>query len=198
MVEKSISCPQCSYSMWPQILFSTLYSSLNVDYSFMDEKNYPNFRKVFKSLIISWVVMVMQEHINFSAKHGSWIVVKKMALDEHTADEDIARILLSIRETLNNKIYEYLGKDFDLDTLEKWTEEIVPSGRLSEEKIAEALKTLKSPKTTKRLKELTTEKQKLEVYKGLLTELVLQRLKLNTLQLKALEKYVDNKNRRLE
>lgn len=164
----------------------------------MDEKNYPHFRKVFKSLIISGVVMVMQEHINFSAKHGSWIVVKKMALDEHTADEDIARILLSIRETLNNKIYEYLGKDFDLDTLEKWAEEIVPSGRLSEEKIAEALKTLKSPKTTKRLKELTTEKQKLEVYRGLLTELVLQRLKLNTLQLKALEKYVDNKNRRLE
>jgi hypothetical protein len=141
--------------------------------------------------------MVMQEHINFSAKHGSWIVVKKMALDEHTADEDIARILLSIRETLNNKIYDYLRSDFELETLEQWADEIVPGGRLSEEKIAEVFKTLKSPKTTKRLKEFTTDKHKLEVYKGLLTELVLQRLKLNTLELKPLEKYVDSKHRRL-
>jgi hypothetical protein len=90
-----------------------------------------------------------------------------------------------------------LRSDFELETLEQWADEIVPGGRLSEEKIAEVFKTLKSPKTTKRLKEFTTDKHKLEVYKGLLTELVLQRLKLNTLELKPLEKYVDSKHRRL-
>jgi hypothetical protein len=51
---------------------------------------------------------------------------------------------------------------------------------------------------TKFLKELTDDKNKLEVYKGLVMELVLSKLKLAELNIKALDKYIDDKHRRLE
>jgi len=140
----------------------------------------------------------MDDHISFSAKKGSWIAVKKMAVDENTGDDDVARILLSIRDTVSPKIYQYLGEDFNVGELEKMAEEAVPSGRLNEEKIIAAIKSTKSPKTTKRLKEFTDDKKKLEIFKGLYAELVMARLKLPGLNLKALDKYLDEKYRRLE
>lgn len=139
----------------------------------------------------------MEEHVNFSAKYKSWVVVKKMKVEEENEDADVGRLLLSIRETLNNKIYEFLGEEFEIKDLEKEADELVPPGRLKEEQIAAVLKALRSPKTTKMLKGFTEEKLKLEVYKQLFTELVMQRLKLNTLTTKALDKYLDDKSRRL-
>jgi len=139
----------------------------------------------------------MEEHVNFSAKYKSWVVVKKMKVEEENEDADVGRLLLSIRETLDNKIYEFLGEEFEIKDLEKEADELVPSGRLKEEQIAAVLKALRSPKTTKMLKGFTEEKLKLEVYKQLFTELVMQRLKLNTLTTKALDKYLDDKSRRL-
>ena len=140
----------------------------------------------------------MDEHISFSAKHKAWIAVKKTSIDENTDDLDIARILISIRDSLDNKIFQYLEGDFDMKTLEEKVAEIVPSGRANEAAIASALKEAKSPKMTKFLKELTDDKNKLEVYKGLVMELVLSKLKLAELNIKALDKYIDDKHRRLE
>ncbi|MHC1604615.1 MAG: DUF2666 family protein [Candidatus Methanofastidiosia archaeon] len=140
----------------------------------------------------------MDDQINFSAKHGKWIAVKKMTIDEDTQRIDVARLLLSIRETLNNKIYAYLDEEFDLPKLEKEASGLVPQGRLSEDKIASILREVKSPKTTRMLKELTDNKNKLEIYKALYTELVLERLKLPQLNTKALDKYLNEKNRALK
>lgn len=139
----------------------------------------------------------MEDHISFSAKYKSWIVVKKMKVDENIEDIDVGRILLSIRDTIDGKIYELLQGDFDIEGLKKIVDEIVPSGKLNEEQMASALKTAKSPKATKMLKELTEEKLKLEVYKGLLVEMVVQKLNLSMLALKSLDKYLDDKSRRL-
>jgi hypothetical protein len=140
----------------------------------------------------------MDEHISFSAKHKAWIAVKKTSIDENTDELDIARILISIRDSLDNKIFQYLEGDFDMKALEEKVAEIVPSGRANEAAIASALKEAKSPKMTKFLKELTDDKNKLEVYKGLVMELVLSKLKLAELNIKALDKYIDDKHRRLE
>ncbi|MBN1785794.1 MAG: DUF2666 family protein [Candidatus Methanofastidiosa archaeon] len=142
-------------------------------------------------------MIIMEDHISFSTKYKSWIVVKKMKVDENIEDIDVGRILLSIRDTIDGKIYELLQGDFDIEGLKKIVDEIVPSGKLNEEQMASALKTAKSPKATKMLKELTEEKLKLEVYKGLLVEMVVQKLNLSMLALKSLDKYLDDKSRRL-
>jgi len=139
----------------------------------------------------------MDDHITFSAKYKSWITVKKMKIDENTDDLDIARLLFSVRETVNNKIYPFLEEEFNVLALEEKVSEIVPSGKLKEEEIAAALKALKSPKTTRMLKEFTSDKNKLEVYKGLFSELVLRKLSMNMVSIKALDKYMNAKNRRL-
>jgi len=139
----------------------------------------------------------MEEHINFSAKYKSWVVVKKMKVEDEIEDVDVSRLLLSIRDTLDSKIFEFLEEDFDVKGLEREADELVPPGRLKEEQIAAVLKAVNSPKTTKMLKGFTEEKLKLEVYKRLYTEIVLQKLKLKTMEIKVLDKYLDDKNRRL-
>ena len=140
----------------------------------------------------------MDEHISFSAKHKSWIAVKKTSIDENTDDLDIARILISIRDSLDAKISQYLEGEFDIKALEEKAEEIVPAGRVNEAAMATALKEAKSPKMTKFLKELTDDKNKLEVYKGLMMEMVVSKLKLAEINIKALDKFIDAKHRRLE
>lgn len=140
----------------------------------------------------------MDEHISFSAKHKSWIAVKKTSIDENTDDLDIARILISIRDSLDTKILQYLEGEFDIKALEGKAAEIVPSGRANEAAMATALKDAKSPKMTRFLKELTDDKNKLEVYKGLMMEMVVSKLKLAEINIKALDKFIDAKHRRLE
>lgn len=51
------------------------------------------------------------DHINFTAKHGSWIVVKRLMIDEKTSPIDVARVLASINETITLKIPIYAGID---------------------------------------------------------------------------------------
>ncbi|AFK21742.1 DUF2666 family protein [Pyrococcus sp. ST04] len=50
-----------------------------------------------------------EDHINFTAKYGRWIVVKRLIIDEKTPLLDIARLLASINETAINKIPEFAG-----------------------------------------------------------------------------------------
>ncbi|ASJ17537.1 hypothetical protein A3L04_00855 [Thermococcus chitonophagus] len=52
-----------------------------------------------------------EEHVNFTAKYGRWIVVKRLIIDEKTPMLDIARLLASINETAVNKIQEFVRID---------------------------------------------------------------------------------------
>ncbi|RLF95001.1 DUF2666 domain-containing protein [Thermococci archaeon] len=132
----------------------------------------------------------MEDKINFFAKHEKWIVVKKMDIDENTEKIDIARLLISIRDTVNKKIFEYFDEEFDLQKIENIISDIVPDGKLSEEKIAEIFKKLKSPIVTKRLE---GDKLKKEISKQILTEKVLQKIKLKTLDAETIDKYIRKK-----
>ncbi|WP_461862702.1 DUF2666 family protein [Thermococcus sp.] len=58
------------------------------------------------------------EHINFTAKHGSWIVVKRLIIDEKTPLADVARILASINETITLKLPVYAG--IDMEGINSW------------------------------------------------------------------------------
>jgi len=132
----------------------------------------------------------MEDKINFFAKHGKWIVAKKIDIDESTEKIDIARLLISIRETVNEKIFEYFDEDFDLQKIENIVSDLVPNRKLTEEKIAEILKKLKSPSVTKKLE---GDKLKKEIAKQILTERVLQKIKLKTLDAKTIDKYIRKK-----
>ncbi|ANF23239.1 DUF2666 family protein [Thermococcus piezophilus] len=59
-----------------------------------------------------------EDHINFTAKHGRWIVVKRLMIDDKTPMADVARILASINETITLKLPIYAG--IDLDGIDAW------------------------------------------------------------------------------
>lgn len=54
-----------------------------------------------------------EDHINFTAKHGKWIVVKRLIIDEKTPLLDVARLLASINETVTLKLPAYAHIDLE-------------------------------------------------------------------------------------
>lgn len=137
------------------------------------------------------ITVKREEGIQFRARKGDWFVVKKMEIDENTEDIDIARLLISIDETLDRKILEYLP--FDMKKLEEIADEIYKKkGRVKEEDILEAIKKLKSPKITRRLKEITDSKEGVEILRIILNRMVLERLGIKTrIDTKLIEKFIE-------
>ncbi|MBO8175725.1 MAG: DUF2666 family protein [Thermococcus sp.] len=64
------------------------------------------------------VLPYKEDHINFTAKHGSWIVVKRLMIDEKTPLADVARIFASINETITAKLPIYAK--IDLKGIDEW------------------------------------------------------------------------------
>jgi hypothetical protein len=58
------------------------------------------------------------DHVNFTAKHGKWIVVKRLIIDDATPMADVARLLASINETVTAKLPVYAG--IDVEGIEKY------------------------------------------------------------------------------
>lgn len=54
-----------------------------------------------------------EEHINFTAKHGKWIAVRRLIIDDKTPMADVARLLAAINESLTLKIPVYAGIDVE-------------------------------------------------------------------------------------
>ena len=132
------------------------------------------------------------EKIQFRAKKGKWFVVKKMDIDENTKDIDVARLLTTINETVQKKIYEFLP--FDLKKLEEIADEIYQKkkGRVKEEDITNALAKLKSPSTTRKLNSITESKEGKEILKIILNNIILERLGIKTrLDTKLIDKYME-------
>lgn len=141
--------------------------------------------------VISITVKREDEGIQFRARKGNWFVVKKMEIDENTEDIDIARLLISIDETLDRKILEYLP--FDMKKLEEIADEIYKKrGRVKEEDILEAIKKLKSPRITRKLKEITESKEGVEILRVILNRMVLERLGIKTrIDTKLIERFME-------
>ncbi|ASJ01254.1 DUF2666 domain-containing protein [Thermococcus gorgonarius] len=57
------------------------------------------------------VLPFASDHINFTAKHGKWIVVKRLIIDDSTQMADVARLLASINETITTKLPVYANID---------------------------------------------------------------------------------------
>jgi len=133
------------------------------------------------------------DHVSFTAKHKGWIVAKRMEIDEKAEDIDVARLLISIRDTFTHKIYEYLNTDINIQFIEEMVDEIVPSGRLTEEKISSILATLKGRTVTRKLSEIADTKEKKDIAKAILVEKVLAKMNLAELTPKMIDKYAEKR-----
>lgn len=59
-----------------------------------------------------------EEHVNFTAKHGRWIAVRRLIIDEKTPMADVARLLAAINESLTLKLPVYA--DIDVKGIEEY------------------------------------------------------------------------------
>lgn len=137
------------------------------------------------------------DEVSFIAQVGNWVVIKKQKVEPGTKKMEVARILASIRSTMDKKIWDFMRDDFDLAKLDGLAQEIVgEKGKISEERMAGILAKLGSPGTGKRIGELTQTKNGKEIAKMYLTNRVLE---LANLRIHAdpdiIQKYVDEKEK---
>jgi len=99
------------------------------------------------------------ERVEFFANKGKWVVVKKLKVTEKTDELDIARFLASVNETMDRKMYEFLGTAMDLEALdaiaaeccgaEKGKKGYSVKGRMSDERMQQAIAATRSVKVSK-------------------------------------------------
>jgi len=135
-----------------------------------------------------------KQMVHFLGNYGSWKCVKRMEVEELTEDFDIAMLLLSMRESFNNKIYDYMSDKFDMESLNGLVEDIIPKkARFKEEDIAATLSKLNSPDFLKDLERISPDPNAKDILKRIAAEKTLTELKLPLLNAKMVEKYIEKK-----
>ncbi|MEN6379568.1 MAG: DUF2666 family protein [Methanofastidiosum sp.] len=135
-----------------------------------------------------------KEMVHFLGNYSGWKCVKRMEVEELTEDFDIAMLLLSMRESFNNKIYDYMSDKFDMESLDGLVEDIIPKkGRFKEEDIASTLSKLNSPDFLSGLQRISPDPNATEILKRVAAEKTLTSLKLPLLNAKMIEKYIEKK-----
>lgn len=150
----------------------------------------------------------MAQEIVFSAEVGSWVCVKKHKVEPNTKKVEVSRALASIHDSMDRKIWEYLGEDFPLEQLDKIAYEIsgaqfdakkkewLVKGKVSETQLSEVLAKLNNPRTSKKINEVLNPKTNngLEISKAYITRRVLDLLGFRIeLDPKTVDKYLDEK-----
>lgn len=151
----------------------------------------------------------MTDEIVFSAQVGNWVCIKKGKLDEDAKKVEVSRVLASVHESMDRKIWEFLKEDFPLEELDKIAYEITGAvynekkkdwlveGRVSEQKLAEALAKLNNPTVGRRINELLkpTTKNGPEIAKSYLSRKVIDLLGIRIeLDSGIVEKYIKEKS----
>jgi len=114
----------------------------------------------------------MTDEILFSAQVGSWVCIKKGKLEADAKKVEVSRILASVHESMDRKIWDFLKEDFPLEELDKIAYEITGAaynekkkdwlveGKVKEERLSQALAKLSSPTTSRRINDVLTTKTK--------------------------------------
>jgi hypothetical protein len=126
----------------------------------------------------------MEERVEFFAQKGPWVVVKKLKVTPETSDLDVVRFLASVQETMGRKTFEFLGKAMDLEKLdaiaaeccgaEKAKDSYATKGRLSDDRMQEAIAAIKSVKTSKAINDAVTGKVARDVARVYVTRRALE------------------------
>lgn len=104
--------------------------------------------------------MEENESIEFSAKYGSWIAIKKQTIRSDTKPEEIAMQLASIKQMIDRKSFEVLG--IDMDSLNAYSEKVTSGMRKGSESLAEAVKRLGSQESKDAVQKACNGKKELE------------------------------------
>jgi hypothetical protein len=149
----------------------------------------------------------MADEVQFTAQVGKWVCVKKQKVPDG-AKIEVSRALASIHDSMDRKIWEFLGEEFDLEALDKIAYEVAGAefdekkkkwlvkGRVSEQQIINALAKLKSPALT-RSADISTKNGK-AIAKAYVTRKVLDILGFQIeLNPKTVEKYLEEKSKLL-
>jgi len=149
------------------------------------------------------------DEVNFSAQVGSWVCRKKGKLEADSKKVEVSRILASVHESMDRKIWDFLREDFPLEELDKIAYEIAGAvynekkkdwlveGKVTEERLAEALAKLNSPATTRRINDVLATKTKngVEIAKSYLSRKVIDLLGIRIeLDPGIVEKYIKEKS----
>ena len=138
---------------------------------------------------------VNKQMVHFLGNYRGWKCVKRMEVEDLTDDLDIAMLLLSIRESFNNKIYDYLSDRFDMKSLDLIVEAIIPKkSRFKEEDIAITLTKLNSQEFISSLGKISQDPRTTDILKRIAAEKTLIKLKLTHLNAKMVEKYIEKKS----
>jgi len=112
------------------------------------------------------------DEIVFSAQVGNWVCVKKEKPEPGTRKVEVARILASIHDSMDRKIWDSLKDDFPLEELDKIAYEITGAvynekkkewlveGKATEERLSQSLAKLNSSATSRRINEIIPIKTK--------------------------------------
>lgn len=96
------------------------------------------------------------DQVKFQAKIDDWVCIKKGKFDENTDDIQAAKLLASIYDSFNRKIWEYVGTEVDLEELDQIAYDVTGAeydedkdeyrieGRVTNDQIAEAMQAVKS------------------------------------------------------
>lgn len=151
----------------------------------------------------------MTNEVNFSAQVGSWVCIKKGKVEDNASKVEVSRILASVHESMDRKIWDFLKDDFPLEELDKIAYEVTGAaynekkkdwrveGKVTEERLAMALAKLSSPATTRRINEALTIKSKNgpEIAKSYLSRKVIDLLGIRIeLDPSVVEKYIKEKS----
>ena len=127
------------------------------------------------------------DEVKFEASIGKWVCIKKGKMEQGTDKIEAARVLASIHDSMDRKIWEFISDEINLEELDKIAYEITGAqynekkkkwelkGRKSEAQIAESLAKCNSPSTTKKMN-LPNNKHALEIAKSYLTRKTLDLL----------------------
>lgn len=120
----------------------------------------------------------MEDTIQFIAKHGDWVVVKKTKPHENSPLEN-ALFLSSVLATIYGRLEDYLHEAFDLSELDRTVEEIVKGKRASANTIGEVISAVNGPKVSKiingLIEGLDLQKKEKEAVKSLLKAYALRK-----------------------
>ena len=101
-----------------------------------------------------------EDHIDFLAKYGDWIAIKRMSIHSNTTPQEIAYHLAGRRAASDGKAYKILG--IDTTVLESYVDRVVGPMRKNYESLGTAISALASPEAKKAISDAASGKKELE------------------------------------
>ena len=92
----------------------------------------------------------MEDQIQFIAKVGKWVAIKKLSITDKTEPFTVACFLATLDDTFDRKIKDNLSERVDFKRIDEFIKEISgKKGKKTEEEIAKLLKEMSGAKLTR-------------------------------------------------